>query len=315
MKILYIDMHPYGHNKRIHSDSIVFLEKYIDLVSVGRKIGGKNNYELNSPEELPRIISKESPDCILTYNPGEGNSRRLKPISNILKCISIPKFHISTDYGRYRLEKLEHDWFLECNYSAAFFRHKRSYNLDCPIPKYYLPFSIDEKDWNYTRKLNKDAKVGFIGAFKNNERCLSLYKKRISAANFFDENNIIDNFNSDNSNKLYGKNYSDFIGKNAYGLTCSGDCNFLVAKHFEIPASGGILISDGEAEGIEDFPDNSYIKYGGENMVEVLDCIKNFNSNKYVRRMFAEKLETYVYEKCTHHNRCMYLLNCIEKYI
>jgi hypothetical protein len=315
VKVLYIDNYKYTYNKRIHCDSILELGKICNLVTVGNYIGGKNNYKIEEIYDIINIISKEKPDCILTYNPGEGNCRRLSNLCNILNCISIPKFHISTDYGRFKMEKAEFDWFDKNGYTAAFFRHKKSMTYPCTIPKYNLPFSVDHLQWGKYRNVQKKDTIGFVGAFNNNEKVEKLYQKRISASNFFSDNKIMNNVSKDTVKKLYGEDYCKFISSNAFGLTCGGTCNFLVAKHFEIPASGGILICDGEAEGLEEFPPNSYIKYGGENMVEILSIIKNFNENKYVRRMFAEKLENYIYERCKHIDRAKYLLECISNHI
>ena len=318
IKILYFDKKKYTYNKIIHSDSIEYLSRFSTLITVGNNISGDISYPFACNNDLLYAINKENPDVIITYNAASNNRHVFKDHENILASINIPKIHISTDYCRHaniaRI-KDQSSWFKELGYSAALFRHRAGYMHQCSVDKYDFPFSIDEDLWKNNKKNNKIDKVGFFGTSDHSQACRKLYVKRNNAIKFFEKNNVMFNANKVKVKRIIGSRYPESISTYAFGLTCGGTCNFLVAKHFEIPASGGILVCDGEAVGLSKFPKNSYLTYSEGNMEDCLDKILYFNKNIEKRKVYAKTLENYVYNNHTHNKRCQYLIEIIKQYI
>jgi hypothetical protein len=314
LKLIFIDLREYTYNRISHFDPILSMEKMIDLVTIGPNLGASKNYFEKTSKNIISIIKKEKPDCILTYNMISKNTNGMRHLTEVIKNIDIPKFHISVDYGRDFLEDdylKEYMWFKTCGYSAVFFKYISSYNLKCPIKKYHLPHSISVEKWKAADKNKKENKIAFAGTLGKLPKLAALYKKRNMAVNYFCKKNMLVNQGLISNKRLTGADYRNFLGSHAFGITCSSECNFLLAKHIEIPASGAVLITDGTAEGISYLPKDSFITYDINNMEESEEKILGLMSDIVKAKNFSEKLKTFVYENCDHSIRYSFLINKI----
>lgn len=100
----------------------------------------------------------------------------------------------------------------------------------------------------------------------------------------------------------------DFYRTMMAGITCrNGDIRYLNAKHFEIPATGAILFTDG-VNGIEDYlPEGTYIRYseGAANIAAVWKVVQT-HREEWARK--TARAATEVHAHHTHYARWAQLL-------
>lgn len=345
-KILYIDNKQYGHNADIHIDFISSLDdrKNFKIFGYGNHLSGYiKNFEKiplkssnkkfnrhedidvnNSNKKLDSILKSYKPDLILTYN-SNGSSYEVELdnihwyswLSEYLSHISLPKYHITTDYCRDGYRQDQADWFKYVGYSGAFFRTKESLKYSLEIPKYWLPFSV-RKDL-YTINLNNNIKnkkntVGFVGAAHNSSK--SLYKQRIMAIDYLKSKNLLRltdclDHNCHKRKVLLGKKYIKFLTENLFNLTCGGTSNYMTAKYFQIPAAYSLLICT-ETNGLEIFPKDTYIKYNINNLELLYNSIIYHINNKKETEHKIRCLNNYIMSFHTHEYRLCEFYNLIK---
>ncbi len=333
MRILYIDNRRYGHNADLHIDFISYInkKKYHRVIGFGRHLGKylpeaimPNNNSIS--KHLDSVLARYNPDIILTYNCngssyeiGQDNVNLYKWVSRYLSRVSVPKFHVTTDYCRSGFRQSQADWFSEIGYSASFFRHRVALDHPLEIDKYWLPFSID-KDL-YLRNINKNinkkfSKVGFLGAAHNS--CKKLYRNRIAAINLLRKKDMLsitrvldDKYTRE---MLFGDRYVKFWTKNLFGLTCGGTCNFMTAKYFQIPASYSMLVCT-DTNGIDILPDDTYITYSKKNIEELIPKLRYHIDNIDITRDKIDKLHNHVIKNHNHHTRILEMTEVFKKYI
>lgn len=329
MKILYIDNRNYGHNADIHIDFFKYISKHHVIIPYGNHLHKHfknavvpNN---NAVKELELLAFNTNPDCIITYN-CNGSSYEVK-LDNVnlykwcekfLKKTDIPKYHITTDYCRSGFNQEQADWFGKLGYRAAFFRHKESLKYPLNIPKYWLPFSVDEKLYktNSIKIEDKQLKVGFIGAAHNSAR--DLYANRIAAINYLNAKNKlkitkITNPKNYERKLLFGEEYVKFLSENLFNLTCGGTCNYMTAKYFQIPAANSMLIGT-KTNGLEIFPKDTYITYDKDNLDNMYNEILRHENDMLMTTQKITKLNQYVLQKHSHEKRMEELLDIIRSH-
>lgn len=226
MKILYFDEKKYACNKIIHSDSIIELDNFVDLTTVGNDLVSKKNIKIQDINELSKIIKSVNPDCVITYNSGEKNAEKFKHVEEFLANIKCAKIHISTDYCRDGFNENQANWFSELGYSAALFRHKVSLDYECSVDKHFLPFSVNSKNFEKNESRTKTPFVGFIGAYADNDKYIELYKPRNEAIKYFESKGIMNNLSSPSFKRITGSRYYRALSSNGFGLCCGAICNF-----------------------------------------------------------------------------------------
>jgi hypothetical protein len=316
MKILYLDDKKHGYNSNIHLDFFSWMQKKHEIIGVGTYLGDKlkRSYcpsEKNIKKQINRIIKKEQPDFVITYNAGSNNAFRLKWLNEVLPQIDLPKFHISTDYCRNRFEPNQAKWFEKMGFAASLFRHKVSLKHPLNIDKYWFPFSINTEEYqaNINKNIsNKVKKVAFVGAYKKSK---GLYKKRVAAIDFLRQNNFL----NESVDRIIGLDFIQFWSENMFGLTCSGVCNYFVAKHIQIPAAYSMLVCDGTAPGIETFPEDTYITYNADNIKELKPKILYHINNPKITKKKIDILHKHVLRNHSHSQRERELVKIVKKYL
>jgi hypothetical protein len=281
MKILYIDNKKYIHNADSHIDFIRSLESngFCKIIGYGnnfnRKLKTSIKIKENVSAQLNNILKIYRPDAILTYNSGPNIPKLYKWISKELSKIDIPKVHIATDYLRDGFIEERAKWFEYVGYTLVGFRHRTCLEYPLGIKKVLLPFSVDKKLYlNNIKKNAKKEKVGFIGT---SNKFPALYINRIMAMNALREKDLLfetkylDRMNR--AQMMFGEHYVNFLTSNLFNLTCGGTCNYFTAKHFQIPAAYSMLVC-ADTFGLEDFPEDTYIKYNIDNLGRLIDDIR-----------------------------------------
>jgi len=345
MKVLYIDNRQYGHNSDIHIEFIKFLNStsHFDIIPVGNYLnpylpnsirlptrkGGRYKDivdERGAKRKIDHALLKHNPDVILTYNcNGSGYEVGLDNIglyswaSNIFPKIDVPKIHITTDYCRSGFRKDQADWFSDMKYSLALFRHKESLKHPIGISSNWLPFSINKGLYvrNLDKKLvNKNKKVGFIGAAHNSS--MALYAKRISAIDFLRKKNMLKITKVLDKRwtrkMLFGADYVKFLTSNMFNLTCGGTCNFFTAKYIQIPASYSMLVCS-DTNGLDMFPRDTYIKFSKDNLDKMYKEISYFQRHPGEAADRIAVLNNYVLREHNHSRRASQLARMIRNAI
>jgi hypothetical protein len=344
--ILYIDNRKYRHNAELHINSISSLSNNFKIIGYGNhlsehfsttyKVPLKNNYKKFGIHEninisasnsiLDTILAKHKPDAILTYNSngssydvGLDNVHLYSWISEKLSTLSIPKFHVTTDYCRDGYRREQGKWFEYVGYDCIFFRGKESLKYPpISIPKYWLPFSVNKNVYannsifNLTNKANK---VGFIGAAHNSDN--QLYHQRIAAIDYLNSKNILEKVLPQATGKvpvLLGDEYVNFITSNLFGLTCGGSCNYMTAKYFQIPAAYSMLICS-NTNGIEEFPKDTYILYDIKNLDYLYDQILYHINNPKITEEKIYELNKYILTNYSQESVNLYFENIIKNFI
>tara|TARA_Y100000114_G_scaffold157182_1_gene187834 strand:- start:20283 stop:21275 length:993 start_codon:yes stop_codon:yes gene_type:complete len=329
MKILYIDNRRYKNNADIHIDFISSLEKNNHF-----KIIGYGNYLEHKLSEtvkvIPRRVSQQvdniiahcRPDAILTYNCngsgyeiGRDNINLYKWVSDKLSSIDIPKFHITTDYLRDGFRKDQAEWFEYVGYNTAIFRTKDSLKYPLKIKKALLPFSIDKNLYlsNIENSIDKKNKiVGFIGT---SYEAPSVYKNRIMAMEYLRSESLLRTtkyLKNYGNKRLFGKDYINFLTNNLFNLTCGGTCNYFTAKHFQIPAANSMLVC-ADTVGLEDFPNDTYIKYDIKNLDNLLSDIEFHLNNLKVTKEKIKILHNFVIKNHNNYSRGLELKEIMKE--
>ena len=332
MKILYIDTRAPGHNSELHIDFIKFMhqKKFCKILPYGSGIrqvfpNAINIDKNNVLRQLEGILLKHKPDAILTYNRNGSayddcldNIGLYRWVEEALAKISIPKFHVTTDYCRTGYKKEQAGWFEDLGYTAAIFRHRESLKHPCKVDSYWLPFSVDANLYakaNNTAYFRRKKAVSFIGtAFQDRE----LYKNRIAAINALQERDFLSTsklVSSTGYGQMLGaKGYREFLTKHMFGLTCGGSCNYMTAKYFQIPAAGALLVCS-NTNGLDLFPEDTYIKYSINNIDRLCADVEYFIKNRKEARGRALLLSNYVLKNHNHKIRTKELLAFMKKYI
>jgi hypothetical protein len=206
-------------------------------------------------------------------------------------------------------EEKQADWFKYVGYKAAIFRTKDSLRHPLGIEKFLLPFSVDASLYsrNAVKKIEKkNPMVGFIGtSFKYP----GTYPGRRAAIEGLRGSGLLNEtkyLKSQNRNQMmFGPHYVKFLTSNLFNLTCGGHNRIpsqrpwcFGAKHFQIPAAHSMLVCT-DAVGLEDFPEDCYIKYDVDNIEKLIEDVRFHISNKDITN---EKIRTLYRHVITNHN-------------
>lgn len=339
MNILLLDpkRKAYSHNIELHTGLFRYMQgnHFILRVANHKVLEFKNqiitkNATFNeiSYNKIKSLIRKYKINLIVAYN-----SHNFLPEDHLhmlshLSKIKIPKVYICGDFFRYGVEPKILNQLKSGKFDAVMFRQKKSIWKETEsLNPMWLPYSIPKEKYKISERY-RIPKIGFVGSSifylpqkneklnKNQVQKLknkadmrnSLYKNRIKAIEFFEKYNLISqtklNLTPKNRqrDKLFGSKYIDFLSKHQFGLTCAGDCDFLVSKYFEIPAAGSILVCT-DACGLEIFPEHLYVKYQPEKLNLALKQIKNLIDNPKEAEEMAKALQDFVFENHSHEER------------
>lgn len=332
--VLYIETEPPTHNSELHTDFLKSMctDGLIDIVAIGpqflKKIFPKYIYlnkRLDIYKQLDRAALRVGADAVLTYNKNgswygvKDNIALYSWAQDAISRLSLPKFHITTDYCRDGFHQDQSEWFCQLGYSAAIFRHKVSLEYDCSVDKYWLPFSVDRRRYSgLARRAHSSRcpKVSFAGtAFQFPD----LYRKRIAAIKALDSAGVLAtprvvDRDSGRLQMITGSGYQKFLSRYKFGLTCGGTCNFMTAKYFQIPASGSILVCS-DTHGLELFPEDLYLVFDEKNIDDLISKVSFYNKNKKYAEEVASKLTGFVLKNHNNKIRGQQLLGIIKNYI
>jgi len=333
MKILYIDMRGPSHNAELHVDFIKFMhdKNFCEILPYGDRLKAifPNTIRVEKhrvAKQLGEILLKHKPDAILTYNRnGSGyedlldNVNLYKWAEEALSKISIPKFHITTDYCRSGYREEQAKWFEDLGYTAAIFRHRESLKYPCKIESFWLPFSVDASLYSKFNKISYSSKrrqVSFLGtAFQNPD----LYANRIAAINALSKKGLLSTSKTvdkitGQTQMIIGDGYQRFLSKYMFGLACGGTCNYMTAKYFQIPASRSMLVCS-DTNGLDLFPEGTYIKYSIENIDKLCSEVEYYIKNIGEAKWRVKTLANHVLKNHNHRVRATQLISFIEKFL
>jgi hypothetical protein len=318
MKILYIDNKKYIHNADLHIDFIASIERnnFCKIIGYGNFLNKKLKTSIipdfkNINNQIDKILKIYNIDAILTYNSGGSNYGSggdnislYSWISDKLSKLDIPKLHITTDYLRCGFRQEQADWFEYVGYNTAIFRHKDSVRYPLKINKIVLPFSIDKNLYlKNINKYKKENKVGFIGT---SSKFPDIYVSRIMAMKALRERSLLVETKYletvGRTQMMFGDHYVRFLTGNLFNLTCAGTCEYFTAKHFQIPAAYSMLVCT-DTPGLEDFPENTYIKYNIDNLEKLIDDIRYHIKNKKITFNKIDILHNYIINNHTNYIR------------
>ena len=330
MKILYIDTRVPSHNQELHVNFIKYLhdKNFCEIIPFGNYLYGHFDNPISRTNEnvslqLDRALTKHKPDAILTYNKNgsdylnkRDNVQFYSWIEDALSSVDIAKFHVTTDYCRSGFVPDQAKWFEDMGYTAAIFRHRASLEYPCPVDKFFLPFSIDAHYYaKFSNKiyLKKNKKVAFLGTSFASPK---LYSKRISAIKCLKKHNLLDTSKSvDSSGQtqiILGKAYHEFLSDHMFSLTCGGTCNYLTAKYFQIPALQSMLVCS-DTDGLDLFPENTYIKYSEENIEKLYEDVLYHIRNKTETKDKTMELYRHVITNHNHKVRGLQFVDYMKK--
>jgi len=321
MKILYIDNKQYLHNSDSHIDFISSLEKnkLFKVIGYGdylnKKLSASIRVKKNAEKQLDSIIKHHRPDAILTYNSGPNIIELYKWISEKLSRVDIPKFHIATDYLRDGFEESQTSWFDDVGYEAVLFRHKACLEYPLGVKKFHLPLSVKASLYKQNAKQKVEAKNSFVGFLGSSTVAPDLYANRIAAMDKLRDNDLLSETKylegASRSQMMFGEHYVKFLTNNLFNLTCGGSCNYFVAKHIQIPAAYSMLICT-DVPGLEDFPEDCYIKYDINNLEKLVEDVRFHISNKNIAAEKIDILHKHVMKNHNHRVRGRQLKEIIE---
>ena len=329
MKILYIDNRKYTHNADLHIDFISSLSKnkHFKIIGYGNHLDAKLPETVKIitgkiSQQIDGIINHCKPSAILTYNCngssyeiGRDNVNLYSWVSDKLSKLDIPKFHITTDYLRCGFRQEQADWFEYVGYNTAIFRTKDSLKYPLKIKKALLPFSVDK--YLYLKNIErsvaaKDKVVGFIGT---SYQAPHIYRDRIAAIEALKGRSLLKTtkyLKQERRNQMmFGSHYVRFLTKNLFNLTCGGTSNYFTAKHFQIPAANSMLVC-ADTVGLEDFPNDTYIKYDINNLDKLLSEIEFHLKNLEITEEKIRILHNFVIENHNNYKRGLDLKKIIK---
>ena len=341
----------YSHNYMLHLGLWMYMQNNHNIVRLSSFKDSRfnKNYNLSSKEfclnqkpYIEKIIIKEKIEAIVVYNSHNFITKQQFSVIKSIANIDIPKFYVCGDFFRYEADLETIDKMKVAGFSKVFFRQKKSIHPEtlCLNPE-WLPYSIDFEYFDKYSSDNingKSPKVGFVGSgkiylprksedFPKNivSKILkmaklrnNLYSKRIKAIEFLESKGMMEqtslNLTKDmrQRDKLYDKDYIKFLTKNMFSITCGGDCNFLVSKYFEIPASYSLLVCT-HAEGLEMFPEDMYLKFNENNLDKLYDDIVSLINDKHKVEEMIFGLNKYVRENHSHSCREKYFIDKIKR--
>jgi len=333
MKILYIDTRSPGHNAELHVDFIKFMHDkgFCEILPYGNRLRSKFSNAISINEhrvsgQLDEILLKHKPDAILTYNKNGSSYKDLRDnislykwVEEALSNIDVPKFHVTTDYCRSGYREEQSKWFEDLGYTAAIFRHRESLKYPCGIESFWLPFSVDASLYAKFNKMNyfaKRQKVSFLGTALQNP---SLYRNRVAAINALEESGLLATSRvvdkvTGYTQMIIGVGYQRFLSKHMFGLTCGGTCNYMTAKHFQIPAARSMLICS-DTNGLDLFPEDTYIKYSAENVDKLCSDVEYYIKNRKEAKEKTMILTNHVLRNHNHRVRAEQFISFLKAHL
>ena len=164
----------------------------------------------------------------------------------------------------------------------------------------WLPFSVDTNVFKSTDQ-NRINKICFSGSMTGP------YPDRIFATGKLKPLGLIDVFS--NKEKI-GNNYVECLRQYVSHLSGASSVDITAAKNFEIMSSGSVLFTN-NFTGLKDlFPDNLYVEWNEDNIVDKANYIIN---NPQEMKIKARDGMLYIREHHTHEKRIEQMLEIIKK--
>ena len=158
----------------------------------------------------------------------------------------------------------------------------------------------------------KDKVVGFIGT---SYQAPHIYRDRIAAIEALKSRSLIKTTKylkkQDRGQMMFGPHYVRFLTNNLFNLTCGGTCNYFTAKHFQIPAANSMLVC-ADTVGLEDFPNDTYIKYDINNLDKLLSEVEFHLRNLEITEEKIRILHNFVIENHNNYKRGLDLKEIIK---
>jgi len=209
------------------------------------------------------------------------------------------------------------DWHKEHGFSAILQRHYCQFVREgMNLPKHFFPFSADPTVF-YPRGKERTNKVGFAGTqgTGNAMQGGSVYIPRETAYELLHGKGLLAERTVPRGiQQIKDMEYVDYLQKYTAYLSCGSVYHLTPAKMVEIMSSGGILLTDNEASGLDVmFPEGSYLTYNKDASDIPVKVTRVFSDTPYREEILKKGLDC-VREKHTHDVRIKELFEIIERY-
>jgi len=127
------------------------------------------------------------------------------------------------------------DWYKSMGFTLLLRRH--FYEEEPPIPSVWLPYSVNEKEFNTNSEVDRENKIGFAGSYLG----LGYYNIRRTAIEILKINGLL----PDVYGKIFGNEYIDYLHKYVGCLSCSGGkIHTFLCKTLEISLCGTAVLTN-----------------------------------------------------------------------
>jgi len=227
-------------------------------------------------------------------------------ITENIREIDIPTVILEEDhYYKYSVydDVNMFDWYRYLNFTILLRRH--FYEEEPPIPSVWLPFSANEEEFNANDNENRESKIGFAGSYLG----LEYYNIRRIAIETLKINGLL----PDVYGKIIGNEYIEYLHKYIGSLSCSGGkLHTCLAKTFEIPLCGSVLLTNWMHNKIELFGDKQcFFKYK-DDCSDIIDVANTILNDDDLREEVISNALEIVRERHTDEKRVIELYNILK---
>jgi hypothetical protein len=211
------------------------------------------------------------------------------------------------------------DWHKEHGFSAILQRHYSQYarTKNMSLPKHFFPFSVDPTAF-YPRGYQRNNRIGFAGTQGTGNAMSggqSVYAPRENAYRLLHNHGLLaERTVVIGGERLNGDPYIDYLQRYTAYLCCGSVYHLTPAKMVEIMASGGVLFTDDQTQGLDlMFPNETYLTYK-QDASDLLDKVRNIFDDVPFRDAIVNRGVECIKEKHTHDVRIKELFDIIERY-
>lgn len=286
----------YRHNVAIHGGFLQAASTAgVDPVFYGPYTAGITSPVvpfLDSRRSLAEVADEHGCNLVILYRAGSGD---LHWTRRHIDAVTLPVVLVDVDFC-FRRGKVD----LADHVDLHLLRHPSDVEHSPCDERGRLPFSIDPKLYAFGGPRGRAKKLCFSGTYNSPN-----YRVRTRAIRMM---------HPVRGGRLVADKQAAFYRKHLAGLTGSCVWHYLNAKHFEIPATGTVLFTNGH-NAVEDYlPKNTYVTYR-DDCSDLPDFLEMVCRNHKAWGLRAAEAAAHVRKHHNHTVRWIELLNKINSHL
>ena len=230
-------------------------------------------------------------------------------VTENIREIDIPTVILEEDhYYEYSIydNRNMFEWYKYLNFTILLRRH--FYKEEAPLPSVWLPFSVNEEEFEYSNNEQRVSKIGFAGSYIG----LEYYDIRRNAIKVLSDNNLL----AKHWGKLGDNVYIDYLHEYIGALTCSGGkLHTCLAKTFEIPLCGTALLTNWMHNKKELFGDKQCFFEYKDDCSDIIDVANTVINDIDMRNEVVANVIEVITERHTDKKRIVELHNILQSVV